>query len=98
MRAKADEAEAFLRRENWHVGVWEIREAGRTGELTIRPDGQYTAKDEDAFFREIVRGRDTRAPRRIHLFPCVGPDVSAHSNGEFGKVERPRELASYDGA
>src|SRR5688500_12822252 len=29
VRAKADEAEAFLRRENWQVGVWEIREAVR---------------------------------------------------------------------
>ena len=97
VRAKADEAEAFLRRENWQVGVWEIREAVRTVDLTIRPDGHYTAKDDDEFFREIVRGRYTLEPRRIHLFPFVGQDLYAHSNGEFGKVERTRELDYYDG-
>ena len=59
VRAKADEAEAFLSRENWQVGVWEIRDAVQTVDLTIRPDGHYIAKDDTEFFRGIVRGRYT---------------------------------------
>ena len=88
MRAKADEAEAFLRRENWHVGVWEIREAGRTGELTIRPDGQYTAKDEDAFFRELCvdatrerLGASTFFPASVRMCLRTATANSARSSG-----------------
>jgi hypothetical protein len=97
VRAKAAEAEAFLSRENWQVGVWEIRETVRTIDLTIRPDGHYIAKEDDEFFRETVRGRYTLEARRIRFSPFIGQDLYAHSNGEFGKVERTRELDYYDG-
>jgi hypothetical protein len=97
VRAKAAEAEAFLGRENWHVGVWEIRDAIHTVDLTIRPDGRYVAKEETEFLKGIVRGRYTLEPRRIHLVPFIGQGLYARSNGEFGKVERTRELDYYDG-
>jgi hypothetical protein len=95
--AKAAEAEAFLTRENWQVGVWEIRDAVRTVDLTIRPDGHYIANEDTEFLQGIVRGRYTLEPRRIHLFPFTGQGLYARGNGEFGKVERTRELDFYDG-
>ena len=96
--AKADEADAFLAREHWQVGLWEIREAWQTVDLTIRPDGRYIAKEDTSdVLRGIVRGRYTLEPRRIRLQPFIGQDLYAGSNGEFGKVERTRALDYYDG-
>jgi len=46
VRAKAAEAEAFLSREDWQVGVWEIRNAFQTVDLTLRPDGHYSATNQ----------------------------------------------------
>ena len=98
VRAKAAEADAFLARENWHVGVWEVRDPSNIVDLTFRPDGYYISKEDTAdFLRGIVRGRFTLEPRRIRLLPFVGQDLYARSNGEFGKVERTRELDYYDG-
>ena len=97
VRAKAAEADAFLARENWQAGVWQVREAIRSVELTLRPDGYYIAKETTEFRSDIVRGRYTLEPRRIHLSPFVGQGLYAQSNGEFGKVERTRELDYYDG-
>ena len=97
VRAKAAEADAFLARENWQVGVWQIRDAVHTVDLTLRPDGYYIAKETTEFLSGIVRGRYTLEPRRIHLSPFVGQGLYARSNGEFGKVERTRELDYYDG-
>jgi hypothetical protein len=95
--AKAAEAEAFLAGENWQVGVWEIRDEIHLVDVTIRPDGHYIAKEDTEFLAGIVRGRYTLEPRRIHLCPFVGQGLYARSNGEFGKVERVRELDYYDG-
>ena len=97
VRAKAAEAEAFLSQLNWQVGVWEIRDAVQTVDLTIRPDGYYIAKHDTEFLGGIVRGRYTLELGRIHLFPFVGQDLYARSNDEFGKVGRTRELDYYDG-
>ncbi|MCI0535233.1 MAG: hypothetical protein L0Z50_08395 [Verrucomicrobiales bacterium] len=97
VRAKAAEAEAFLSRVNWPVGVWEIRDGVQTADLTIRPDGHYSAINHTELLRGTVRGRYTLEPGRIHLFPFVGQDLYGRSNGEFGKVERTRELDYYDG-
>ena len=97
VRTKAADADAFLARENWQVGVWQIRDAVHTVDLTLRPDGNYIAKETTEFLNGIVRGRYTLEPRRIHLSPFVGQGLYARSNGEFGKVERTRELDYYDG-
>lgn len=91
VRAKAAEADAFLARENWQFGVWQIRDAVHTVDLTLRPDGCYTAKETTESLSGIARGRYTLEPRRIHLAPFVGQGLYARSNGEFGKVERTRE-------
>jgi hypothetical protein len=96
--AKASDAEAFLGREHWQVGVWQIRDIAQTVELTIRPDGHYMARESTSdLLRGTVRGRYTLEPGRIRLMPFIGQDVYAHSNGEFGKVERTRVLDYYDG-
>lgn len=97
VRAKAAEAEAFLSGENWPVGVWEIRGPVEYVDLTIRPDGYYIAKTDNEILRGMVRGRYTLEPRRIRLSPFIGQDLYSRSNGEFGKVERVRELDYYDG-
>ncbi len=97
VRAKAAEAEAFLSRENWQVGIWEIRDTVQTVDLTIRPDGQYMATNHAEFLHGIVRGRYALETRRIHLQPYVGQGLYSRSNGEFGKVERTRELDYYEG-
>ena len=44
-----------------------------------------------------MRGRYTLEPGRIHLFPFVGQGLYSRDNGDFGKVERTRELDYYDG-
>ena len=98
VRAKAAEAGALLARENWHVGIWEVRDQSHIVDLTFRPDGYYISKEDTVdFLRGIVRGRYTLEPGRIRLMPFVGQDLYARSNGEFGKVERTRELDYYDG-
>ncbi|HWQ91664.1 MAG TPA: hypothetical protein VN673_08330 [Clostridia bacterium] len=97
--AKSAEAEAFLNSTNWQVGVWEVRDGYQTVDLTIRPDGHYVATNATELLRGIVRGRYTLdlEPRRIHLFPFVGQGLYSRDNGEFGKVDRTRELDYYDG-
>ncbi len=97
VRAKAAEAEAFLGREGWQVGVWEVRDPIHTVDLTIRPDGHYVAREETEFLEGIVRGRYALETRRIHLQPFVGQGLYARSNGEFGMVARTRELDYFDG-
>jgi hypothetical protein len=97
VRAKAAEAEAYLSRADWHVGVWEIRDAVQTVDLTLRPDGHYLATNATEFLGGIVRGRYTLEPGRIQLMPFVGQGLYARDNGEFGKVGRTRELDYYDG-
>lgn len=97
VRAKAAEAEAFLAREHWQVGVWEIREPFQNFDVTIRPDGHYIAVNHSEFLRGTVRGRYVLEPGRIRLLPFVGQDPYARSNGEFGKVEYMREVDYYDG-
>jgi hypothetical protein len=72
VRAKAAAAAAFLGREHWQVGVWEIRDDVNTVDLTLRPDGRYSAKDDSEFLRGIVRGRYTLEPGRIRLTPFDG--------------------------
>jgi hypothetical protein len=97
VRTKAEEARAFVSREHWHVGVWEIHDDIQTVDLTIRPDGHYVAHELTDSLPGVVRGRYTLEPTRIQLSPFVGQDIYARSNGEFGKVERTRELDYYDG-
>ncbi len=97
VRAKAAEADAFLSRENWQVGVWEIRDAIHIVDLTIRSDGHYIAREDTEFLNGIVRGRYALTGGQIHLMPFVGQGLYARSNGEFGKVERTRVFDYYDG-
>jgi hypothetical protein len=95
--SKSAEAEAFLAHPDWLVGTWEVRDAIHVVDLTIRPDGYYIAKEDTEYLSGIVRGRYVLEPRRITLLPYVGQGLYARSNGEFGKVERMRELDYYDG-
>lgn len=95
--AKSAEAEAFLNSANWQAGIWEIRDGYQTTDLTIRPDGYYSATNASGILRGMVRGRYTLEPRRIHLFPFVGQGIYSPDNGEFGKVNRTREIDYYDG-
>jgi hypothetical protein len=97
VRAKAAEAEAFLSHEDWQVGVWEIRNAFQTVDLTLRPDGHYSATNQTELLQGIVRGRYTLETNRIHLSPFVGQGLYSRDNGEFGKVERTRALDYFDG-
>jgi hypothetical protein len=97
VQAKADEAVAFLSQDNWHVGVWEIRDVMHTLDLTIRPDGHYIAREQAEYARGIVRGRYAIEDRRIQAFPYVGQDIYMHSNPDYGKYEWKRELDYYDG-
>ena len=96
IRAKAAAAEAFLGTADWQVGVWEIRDATHSVDLTLRPDGYYIARELTELLEGIVRGRYALEGRRIVLSPFVGQDIYARSNGEFGKVERARALDFYD--
>jgi hypothetical protein len=95
--AKAAEAEAFLSRTNWQVGVWEIRDGVNLVDLTLRPDGYYLATNATEILRGVVRGRYSLEPGRMRLFPFVGQGLYSRDNGDFGKVERMRELDFYDG-
>jgi hypothetical protein len=97
VRARVEEARAFLHQEHWHVGVWEIRDDVRTVDLTIRPDGHYTSHETTESLPGLVRGRYLLEAGRLQLSPFVGQDIYARSNGEFGKVERTRTLDYYDG-
>jgi hypothetical protein len=97
VRAKAAEAEAFLSRPNWQVGIWEIRDPYLTLDLTVRPDGHYIAENHGEFLAGIVRGGYALEPGWIHLLPFVGQDIYARSNGDFGKVSQQRALDYYDG-
>jgi hypothetical protein len=97
VRAKTDEAHSFLDRENWQVGIWEIRSGVQNVDLTIRPDGHYISQEFTESLPGIVRGRYTLETSRIKLAPFVGQGIYARSNGEFGLVERTRELDYYDG-
>lgn len=96
VRQKETEAEAFLSRENWQVGIWEIREEFQTVDLTIRPDGHYIARTDSDPLRGIVRGRYVLEPDRIQFLPFVGQGIYSPSNGDFGKVERTRLLDYYE--
>ncbi|MHC1766531.1 MAG: hypothetical protein AB9869_19880 [Verrucomicrobiia bacterium] len=95
--AKAAEAEAFLSRENWQVGLWEIRDGYHVVDLTLRPDGHYISTNSVELLRGIVRGRYTLEPGQIHLFPFVGQEIYSRDNGDFGKVDRTRAVDYYDG-
>jgi hypothetical protein len=97
VRAKSAEGDAFLAQQNWQVGIWEIRSSFQTVDLTIRPDGRYVVNETTEGLNGVVRGLYTLEPRRIHLSPFAGQAIYARSNGEFGKVERSREIDFYDG-
>jgi hypothetical protein len=97
VRSRSDDADAFLNQANWQVGIWEIRAAVQTVDLTLRPDGHYISNETTESLPGVVHGRYALEARRIHLTPFIGQDLYARSNGEFGKVERTRELDYYDG-
>jgi hypothetical protein len=97
LRTRTAEAEAFLARADWHVGTWEIRDAVHSVDLTLRPDGYYIAREHTEYLAGVVRGQYVLDSRHIHLRPFAGQDLYARSNGEFGKVERTRQLDYYDG-
>jgi hypothetical protein len=101
VRARTAEAEAFLSRENWQVGTWEVRETDplrKNIDLTLRPDGHYTVVDDDVFYGGIVRGRYSLDSGRIHFQPFVGQGLYSRNNsGEFGQTEHTRALDYYDG-
>jgi hypothetical protein len=75
---RAEEAGAFLRREHWLVGTWDIRDDIHTVDLTIRPDGRYIAEESTPLVEGIVRGRYTLEAGRIHLMPFVRPGSVCH--------------------
>ena len=97
VQVKAAEAEAFLVGTNWQVGVWEIRDVSQVVDLTLRPDGRYTAEEGTGLSKRIVRGRYTLDSRRIHLIPFIGQDLYSSSGSEFGNAERILQLDYYDG-
>jgi hypothetical protein len=97
VRAKSAEAEAFLARPDWQVGVWEIREPHLSVQVTFRPEGRYVAVNTTEFLQGTVRGRYALESRRIQLLPFVGQDPYARSNGDFGKFEQTEDLDYYDG-
>ena len=97
VRQKAAAAEAFLSAQNWQVGLWEIRTGFQKVDLTIRPDGHYIVNETTEGLQGVVRGRYTLETNRIHLTPFRGQGIYARSNGDFGKVDRTRELDYYDG-
>ncbi len=97
VRTKAAEADLFLAQAQWQVGVWEIRDPFLSVDLTLRPDGHYSAVNSTEFLNGIVRGRYSLESRRIRLDPFAGQDPYARSNGEFGKASQTRELDYYDG-
>lgn len=97
VRAKSAEADAFLSRDNWQVGVWQVDGTVFQGEMTIRPDGHYSATNSIDILRGIVRGRYELEPRKIHFLPFVGQGLYSRDNGELGKVERTRIIDYYDG-
>jgi hypothetical protein len=96
IHAKVTAAEQFLSRADWQVGLWEIRDAIHSVDLTLRPDGYYIAQEYTESLAGIVRGRYTLENRRIVLSPFVGQGIYARSNGEFGQVERTRALDFYE--
>jgi hypothetical protein len=67
VQIKATGSAAFLARTNWQVGVWEIRAGNQAVDLTLRPDGRYTAELDTRSSKEIVRGRYTLESMRVHL-------------------------------
>ncbi len=97
VRAKSAEANAFLSRSNWAVGIWEIRDEVHFVDLTLRPDGYYNATNATEIVRGVVRGRYALESGRIHLMPFGGQGIYSRDNGEFGKVEQTRLLDYYDG-
>jgi hypothetical protein len=97
VRAKAAEADAFLSRPNWQVGVWELRDDRYTVDLTLRPDGHYSSTNAVELLRGFVRGRYALEGRRLRLAPFIGQGIYSRDNGDFGKVERARELDYFDG-
>ena len=97
VRAKAAAADAFLSQPNWQAGVWEIRDGVNEVDLTIRPDGHYSATNATQLLRGMVHGRYTLELRRVHFFPFVGQDIYSRDNGDFGKVDRTREIDYDDG-
>lgn len=95
--AKSASADTFLASTNWQVGVWTIRDAVQSVDLTLRPDRYYVATNHTQFLEGVVRGRYVLDGRTIHLKPFLGQGLYAKSNGEFGKVERTRTLDYYEG-
>ncbi|MHC1763222.1 MAG: hypothetical protein AB9869_02795 [Verrucomicrobiia bacterium] len=98
VRTKTAEADEFLSREHWYAGVWQMTNSVFDGELTLRSDGYYMATNNVEILRGMVRGRYTLDSGRITLHPFLGQDIYSRDNGDFGKVERVRELDYYDGA
>lgn len=97
VRAKNAQAADFLSRENWQVGIWEIRDGVHSVDLTLRPDGHYISTNAVEILRGIVRGRYQLEPGQIQLSPFPGQANYSRDNGDFGQVERSFELDYYDG-
>lgn len=93
VRAKAAEAEDFLRRPDWQVGVWEIRQGDWRVDLTLRPDGHYIVEQEVWSSKEVARGRYTLEEGRLRLAPFVGQDLYTRSYA----AEQAWTLDYYDG-
>ncbi len=95
--AKAAEAQAFLNRPQWHVGVWRIQAQNNTTDLLLRPDGVYSATNTTPALRRVLRGRYTLAGDQIHLVPFVGQDWFVLDDAKFGMMEKTYTLDYYDG-
>lgn len=97
VRAKAAAADVFLSEANWQVGQWEIRDGSHRVDLTFRPDGHYSSTNDVEILRGMVRGRYSLAARRILFNPFIGQGLYSRDNGDFGQVDRTREIDYYDG-
>lgn len=106
MHQKAAEAEAYVSRAHWLVGVWHIADIMQTVELTFRPDGHYIARESTSdMLSGTVRGRYTLEPKQLRQVERgryrIGPDKAtlapyAGLGSGFGQP-RGFELDLYDG-
>jgi hypothetical protein len=96
VRSKAAEAQAFISRPNWHVGVWRIKDGDNKIDLLLRPDGIYSATNTTPALRRVLRGRYTLADLQIHFLPFVGQERYVWDDDDFGMEEKRYVLDYYE--
>ncbi|HYG35820.1 MAG TPA: hypothetical protein VEC99_13600, partial [Clostridia bacterium] len=93
---KAAEAQAFISRPNWQVGVWRIQDGDNTIDLLLRPDDIYSATNTSPVVHRVLRGRYTLTDLQIHLVPFVGQEWFVLDDDNFGMNEKNYLLDYYD--